>query len=215
MRAKLSRDTTDGRSCCLIQKCYRGSCGCRGRSFRLHLLRFHRGFLSKSFVSRRPSEYHQVRHFPPPFLETPLQCSKLTARINIGVSVRRRANSSADVRHGSASNQARRSAATRANGSGVLRFFLVAGAFRRAVGRTSPSLHAVRKLDRNCSSVGCSIANATSGASAISTSRLCPARMSLSKWTGSRVSNWALTCRFISSVALASAMSRWYGVAGG
>ena len=81
----MSRDTTDGRSCCLIQKCYRGSCGCRGRSFRLHLLRFHRGFLSKSFVSRRPSEYHQVRHFPPPFLETPLQCSKLTARINIGV----------------------------------------------------------------------------------------------------------------------------------
>jgi hypothetical protein len=32
--------------------------------------------------------------------------------------------------------------------------------------------HAVRKLDRNCSSVGCAIANATSGASAISTSRL-------------------------------------------
>jgi hypothetical protein len=101
-----------------------------------------------------------------------------------------------------------RTAATRANGSGVLRFFLVAGAFRRAVGRTSPSLHAVRKLDRNCSSVGCSIANATSGASAISTRRLCPARMSLSKRTGSRVSHWALTCRFISSVALASAISR-------
>jgi hypothetical protein len=82
---RVSRDTTDGRSCCLIQKCCRGPCACRGRSFRLHLLRFHLCFLSNGFVSRRSPEYHQVRHVPPPLFQTPLQRSKLAARIGIRV----------------------------------------------------------------------------------------------------------------------------------
>ena len=58
---------------------------CRGRSFRLHLLRFHLCFLSNGFVSRRSPEYHQVRHVPPPLFQTPLQRSKLAARIGIRV----------------------------------------------------------------------------------------------------------------------------------
>jgi CheY-like chemotaxis protein len=111
------------------------------------------------------------------------------------------------VRHGSASNQLCNCSVTAANGSGRRRSRL-AFCFGRAVGRTSPSCHAVRKPVRNCSSGGCSIAATISSVSAISTSRCCTARMSLSRRTGSSLVRCASTWRFISSDALGSAINR-------
>jgi len=64
-----------------------------------------------------------------------------------------RSNSSRDVCHGSASNHPCSSVVTAANGSGRRRNRL-GFAFPKLVGRTSPSFHAVRSPERNCSNVG-------------------------------------------------------------
>src|SRR5216683_2531589 len=105
-----------------------------------------------------------------------------------GYSACSRSNNSRDVRQGSASNHPRSSVVTVANGSGRRRKRL-GFALGALVGRTSPSCHAVRSPERNCSSVG-GVGFATSpaaGVSAISTSCCWAARTSRSRRTGSRV----------------------------
>ena len=62
-----------------------GLCGCRGWSFRFHLLRFHRWFLSKCLVSRRLPGYHQEGLFSPPILHAPLQRPIPTILVSAGV----------------------------------------------------------------------------------------------------------------------------------
>jgi len=78
-----------------------------------------------------------------------------------GCAACRRSNGSRLVRHGSASNQPRTSAVTATNGSGRCRPRF-AFSFARDVGRTSPCYHAVRRLARNCSSVGAPAARVAS-----------------------------------------------------
>jgi hypothetical protein len=133
-----------------------------------------------------------------------------------GCSACSRSNNSRDVRHGSASNQARISAVTATNGSGRRR---PRGAlsFALLVGRTSPSCHAMRSPTRNCSIVGAvgGAASTVTGRSAISTNSCCAERMLRNKATGSKVVCIAVTRRRTSSLVRASASSRWDGVAGG
>lgn len=78
------------------------------------------------------------------------------------------------------SNQPRSSWVTPANGSGRRRSRFCFG-FGFPVGRISPSLHAVRKPERNSSSAGSDTAESDVGnRSAEATRRCCAARMSLS-----------------------------------
>ena len=121
-----------------------------------------------------------------------------------------RSSSSRAVRHGSASNHPRTSAATASSGSGTWRQYGAALFFGLAVGRTSPSCHDVRSPSRNCASVGAlgAVASPVTGRSAISTSCRCARRISLSSRTGSRVACRALTRRRTSSLVRGSAISR-------
>ena len=120
-----------------------------------------------------------------------------------------RSNSSREVRHGSASNHSRSNSVTLANGSGRRR---PRGAFSFGllVGRTSPSCHAVRSPERNCSSVEAegSVASSTTGRSASSTSSCWTSRIVFSNRTGSSVAYVAVARRRTSSLVRASASNR-------
>ena len=98
---------------------------------------------------------------------------------------------------------------TLANGSGRRR---PRGTFSFGlpVGRTSPSCHAVRSPDRNCSSVEAegSVALSTTGRSASATSSCWTSRMVFSNRTGSSVAYVAIAWRRTSSLVRASASNR-------
>src|SRR3954469_11499125 len=126
-----------------------------------------------------------------------------------GYSVCSRSNSSRDVRHGSASNHSRSLVVTVTNGSGGRRKPFSFG-FGAPVGRTSPSCHAVRSPERNCSSVGAvsGVTSPVTRASARLTSSCWAARICCSRRTGSNVPRSASRRSRTSSRVRASASNR-------
>jgi len=113
----------------------------------------------------------------------------------------KRSRNSRDVCHGSALNHSRSVVVTAANGSGRRRNRL-GFALGALVGRTSPSFHAVRNPERNCSKVG-DVGLAVSlraGLSATATSCCWTARISFNSRTGSNLARSSFRRRRTSSL---------------
>src|SRR5450830_677770 len=161
----------------------------------------------RHFAGRGRPEHHPVRHLPPPPFQATLQRSQLPVPVGAGLlhlqPLKQLARRTPRLGLEPAVQLLRHCCKRVRTPSQPFAF-----CFGRAVDRTSPYCHAVRKPVRNCSSDGCSIAATISGVSAISTSRCCTARMSLSRRTGSSLVRCASTWRFTCSDALGSAINR-------